>query len=89
MVQPNVIRDVSGVDSPNPVIQAIVRHLCDGECHAYGDVLEWCESRGDCSYAVVCPTCRTQFLIEEDDLVDLRRWTASSGEVLACGVRWE
>jgi hypothetical protein len=89
MVQPDLIRNPASADVSNPAIQAIVRHLCEGECHAFGDVLEWCESRGDCSFAVVCPTCNTQFLIEEDDLVDLRQWTASRGTELACGVHWD
>jgi len=77
------------VDAANPAVSAIVQHLCEGECHAFGDVMEWCESRGDCSFAVVCPTCSMQFVIDEDDLSDLRRWTAARGESLACGVRWE
>jgi hypothetical protein len=73
----------------SPAVLAIVQHLCEGDCHTFGDVAEWCETRGDCSYAVICPTCRVQFLVEEDDLVDLRRWTASRGDALACGVRWD
>lgn len=73
----------------NPAALAIVHHLCEGDCHTFGDVLEWCEARGDCSYAVVCPTCRRQFLIDEDDLTDLRRWTDSQGAALSCGVRWD
>lgn len=89
MAQPDLIRDLASFDFPNPAIQTIVRHLCEGECRAFGDVLEWCESRGDCSFAVVCPTCKTQFLIDEDDLVELRRWTAARGMVLACGVQWD
>lgn len=80
--------DPSSVNVENPAVLAIVRHLCEGDCHTFGDVLEWCESRGDCSYAVVCPTCSKQFLIDEDDLNDLRRWTEARGEALACGVRW-
>jgi hypothetical protein len=85
MTTPDLIR----VELTNPAVLAIVSHLCEGDCHSFGDVLEWCESRGDCSFAVVCPSCRTQFLIDEDDLVDLRRWTEERGAALACGVRWD
>lgn len=67
-------------------VQHIVAHLCTGDCHAYGSVLQWCETRGDCCYAVVCPTCRAQFLIEEEDLAELERWTEANGHALVCGV---
>ncbi|HYI24622.1 MAG TPA: MJ0042-type zinc finger domain-containing protein [Thermomicrobiales bacterium] len=50
-------------------------------------MLQWCESRGDCTYAIVCPTCSTQFLVDEDDLNDLERWTDSQGNTLVCGIR--
>ena len=68
-------------------VQEIVAHLCTGECHAYGSVLQWCETRGDCVYAVVCPGCARQFLIDEDDLAELERWTEANGHALVCGVR--
>jgi hypothetical protein len=32
-------------------VQAIIDHLCKSDCHAYGDLIEWCESRGDCTVA--------------------------------------
>ncbi|MDQ3654032.1 MAG: hypothetical protein M3457_02985 [Chloroflexota bacterium] len=67
-------------------VQHIVAHLCTSDCHAYGSVLQWCETRGDCCYAVVCPSCRTQFLIEEEDLAELERWTEANGHALVCGV---
>jgi len=70
-----------------PTVHDIVRHLCEGDCHTYGSVLQWCESRGDCTYAIVCPTCSTQFLVDEDDLNDLERWTDSQGNTLVCGIR--
>ena len=89
MTLSTVSRDLPNVEPTNPALLAIVRHLWEGDCHAYGAVLEGCDSRGDCCYAVVCPTCRTQFVIDEDDLVELRRWTEARGTALACGVRWE
>lgn len=71
----------------NPSLGPILQHLCSSECQAYGSVLEWCETRGDCVYAVVCPSCQKQFLIEESDLADLERWTESNGGSMVCGVR--
>ena len=81
-----VILDGAVVADMSPTLEAIVRHLCEGECHAYGDLIEWCESRNDCIVAVVCPTCDTRFLIEDDDLVELQRWTESNGFAFGCGV---
>ncbi len=70
----------------NPSLGPILQHLCSTDCHAYGSVLEWCETRGDCVYAVVCPSCQQQFLIEESDLADLERWTKANGGSMVCGV---
>lgn len=67
-------------------VQHVVAHLCTSDCHTYGSVLQWCETRGDCAYAVVCPTCRAQFMIEEDELAELERWTEANGHALVCGV---
>lgn len=77
------------LEALSPSVLEIVRHLCEGDCHTYGVTLEWCETRarGECSYAVQCPGCETQFLIDEDDLAALERWTATHGEALVCGVR--
>lgn len=71
----------------NPALGPILQHLCASECHTFGSVLEWCETRGDCVYAVVCPECRQQFLIEEHELADLERWTEANGTTLVCGVQ--
>lgn len=79
--------DKSAALSPN--VQAIIDHLCQGECHAFGDVLEWCEARGDCQFAVACPACRAQFLVDDDELAELRQWTNAEGDALVCGVIWE
>jgi hypothetical protein len=70
-------------------VQEILTHLCEGDCHTFGDLLEWCESRGDCSHAIVCPECKTQFLIDEDELQELRMWTIRNGSMLVCGVRYD
>jgi hypothetical protein len=73
----------------SPAVQQILAHLCAGDCHAYGDILEWCEARGDCSHAVVCPECRTQFVIDEEELEELQIWTNRHGSILVCGIRLE
>jgi hypothetical protein len=72
----------------SPNVHRIVQHLCEGECHTYGSVLSWCESRGDCVYAVTCPGCSTQFLVEEEELAELERWTDANGHSLVCGVQY-
>jgi hypothetical protein len=77
-------------DAPlSPSVRAIITHLCEGECHTFGNVLEWCETRGDCQQAVVCPGCSHHFLVDDDELAELGRWTDSQGMALVCGVRWE
>ena len=73
----------------SPAVQQIINHLCHGECHTFGAVIEWCETRGDCQSAVACPACSKQFLVDDDELAELRRWTDAEGHVLACGVIWE
>jgi hypothetical protein len=52
-------------------------------------VLEWCEARGDCAQAVVCPVCSAQFVVDDEELTELLRWTDEQGHVLVCGVRWD
>ena len=76
-------------DILSPTVRDILVHLCRGECHTYGAVVEWCESRGDCCYAVVCPGCSMQFLVDEEELSELRGWTNTEGQALVCGVNWE
>lgn len=77
----------AGALSPN--VQSIVQHLCESECHTFGSVLQWCETRGDCVYAITCPNCSTQFLVEEEELIELERWTDANGHVMVCGVRYQ
>lgn len=73
----------------SPAVRQILTHLCEGDCHAFGDILEWCEARGDCAHAVVCPECRTQFVIDDDELAELESWTSRHGSILVCGIRYE
>lgn len=70
-------------------VHRIVQHLCESECHTFGSVLQWCETRGDCIYAVTCPSCSTQFIVEEEELIELERWTDDNGHQLVCGVRYQ
>jgi len=73
----------------SPAVLDVLRHLCEGRCHAFGGILEWCEARGDCAQAVVCPVCSSRFLVDDDELTELLRWTDERGQVLVCGVRWD
>jgi hypothetical protein len=77
------------MESVSPAVLAVLRHLCEGDCHSFGGVLEWCETRGDCAQAVVCPVCATQFVVDDDELTELLRWTDDKGQALVCGVRWD
>lgn len=84
---------VTGAEILSPTVREILSHLCGNAapepCRTYGMVMEWCEARGDCAYAVVCPGCSVQFLVDEEELAELRRWTDAEGNALVCGVRWE
>ena len=73
----------------SPAVLAVLHHLCQGGCHSFGGVLQWCEARGDCAQAVVCPVCSTQFVVDDEELEELLRWTDEQGQALVCGVRWE
>ncbi len=75
-------------DAPG-IFTEVITHLCEGECHAFGDLIEWCESRGDCTVAIVCPSCSHQWVIDDDELDALRSWTATNGAHLGCGVSFE
>ncbi len=80
-----------GEEALTPAVRRIIAHLCGGSdrCRAFGFVAEWCEARADCCYAVVCPGCSVQFVVDDDELSELRRWTDAEGNALVCGVRWE
>lgn len=82
---------VAGADILSPTVRDIIAHLCSGaeRCHGHGMVVEWCETRGDCCYGVVCPGCSVQFVVDDEELAELRRWTDAAGNALVCGVRWD
>ena len=80
---------LAGVEVCSPVVREILAHLCRGDCHAYGTVAELCETRGDCVFTVLCPGCAKQFVIDDDELAELRRWTDAEGHALVCGIREE
>lgn len=65
----------------------VLAHLCEGECQTYGSVLSWCETRGDCVHEVTCPSCGTKFILDDDDIAALERWTDEHGNALVCGVK--
>jgi hypothetical protein len=88
MVEPTRVGAADQIFPNSSAVGQILRHLCEGDCRAFGDVLEWCEARGDCWHAVVCPTCGSQFVIEDDELDELRQWTARHGNLFVCGIRW-
>jgi hypothetical protein len=81
--------DVFDVATISPAVLDVLRHLCQGGCHSFGGVLRWCEARGDCAQAVICPVCNARFLVDDDELDELLRWTDEKGQVLVCGVRWD
>lgn len=75
------------VDSPvSPVVREILLHLCESESPSYGSIVEWCESRGDCAQAVVCPHCGAQYLLDDEEMAELRLVSARTNEILSCGV---
>jgi hypothetical protein len=76
-------------ESLSPAVLAVLRHLCQGTCHTFGAVMEWCETRGDCAQAIICPVCSAQFVVDDDELTELLRWTDGQGKALVCGVRWD
>lgn len=80
-----------GAEILSPTVREILHHLCTGNepCRSFGFVVEWCEGRGDCCYGVVCPGCSVQYVVEEEELAELRRWTDAEGNALVCGVRWD
>ena len=70
----------------SPLVRQILMHLCEGDQPGYGAIVEWCESRGDCSQAVVCPHCGVQYVLDDDEMDELRRFAARTDAVLSCGV---
>ncbi len=80
---------VASVEILSPAVQEIIQHLCASQCHTYGAVVQWCETRGDCTYAVRCPGCAKQFLVDDEELAELRRWTDAEGHALVCDIQWD
>ena len=80
-----------GIEQLTPNVRDILLHLCSGpiEGRTYGLVVEWCETRGDCTYGVVCTETGLQFVIDDAELAELQRWTDEQGNALVCGVRWD
>jgi len=76
-------------DVTSPVVREILMHLCEMENPSYGSIIEWCETRGDCAQAVVCPDCGVQYLLDDDEMAELRVISARTGEILSCGVIWD
>ena len=90
MDQPRAIRIDEYVDDvTSPVVRESLMHLCEMENPSYGSVIEWCETRGDCAQAVVCPECGVQYLLDDEEMAELRVISARTGEILACGVIWD
>jgi hypothetical protein len=83
------IEALPNTDILSPTVRDIILHLCQGDCHTYGFVVEMCETRGDCVSVIHCPGCRARFLVDDDELDELRRWTDEEGRALVCGVQWE
>ncbi|MCC6675349.1 MAG: hypothetical protein IT339_09150 [Thermomicrobiales bacterium] len=84
----------SGLGSRYPanapaIFADVIAHLCEGDCHAFGDLIEWCESRRDCTIAVVCPSCSHQWVIDDEELAALERWTNVNGSNFGCGIHIE
>lgn len=90
MQHPGTARFDQFVDSPvSPVVREILLHLCESENPRYGSIVEWCESRGDCCQAVVCPECGAQYLLDDEEIDELRRISARTDQILSCGVVWD
>jgi hypothetical protein len=70
----------------SPVVRDILRHLCESDHPSYGSIVEWCETRGDCCQAVVCPHCGAQYLLDDEEMSELRIVAARTAEALSCGV---
>lgn len=79
--------DHSSITAMSDGAADVLAHLCEGECQTYGSVMSWCETRGDCVHVVTCPSCRTQFHLDDDDIRALEAWTEEFGGLLVCGVK--
>lgn len=79
--------DTSSIARMSQGATEVIAHLCEGDCLTYGSVISWCESRGDCVHLVTCPSCGTQYHLDDEDIEALERWTSAHGDALVCGIR--
>ena len=87
MEHSSTIRPDAYGDTPlSPVVREILMHLCESENPTYGSIVEWCETRGDCAQAVVCPNCGAQYLLDDEELSELRLVSTRTTDMLSCGV---
>lgn len=78
------------VDSDmSPVVRQVLMHLCESDHPSMGSIVEWCETRGDCAQAVVCPHCGAQYLVDETEMAELMVISLNTEEMLSCGVRFD
>lgn len=73
-------------DDISPVVRQVMKHLCESDHPTFGSIVEWCETRGDCSQAVVCPHCGTQYVLDDEEMAELRLISLRTEDVLSCGV---
>ena len=80
---------IGATAAASSTVRSIIQHVCEQHTALFAELVEWCETRHDCTSAVVCPVCRAQFVVDETDLVELRHWSALASQALGCGVRLE
>lgn len=73
----------------SPVVREVLMHLCESDHPTVGSIVEWCETRGDCSHAVVCPHCGAQYVVDDDEMAELLVISLNTEEMLSCGVRFD
>jgi len=87
--QPRTVRIDQYVDEvTSPVVREILTHLCEMESPSYGSIIEWCETRGDCAQAIVCPECGAQYLLDDEEMAELRVISARTGEGMDQWQEW-
>lgn len=79
--------DLTSVARMSEGAAEVIAHLCEGDCWTYGSVMSWCETRGDCVHVVTCPSCTTEYHLDDVDIAAIERWTDQHGSNLVCGVR--
>ena len=90
MTEPKPAPMIDPIPTLTPDMQLIVDHFCQSSDHgSFGDLAELCESRYDCITTVVSPDCGTRFVVDDDELAELRHFTETTGQALVCGVRFD